>query len=68
MNFAAEYTAAGGQLSQHQLYWHLLDAPAYAPDAEQAAPWRDLGRADLTSEVLTRRLERYLRLLFDRYG
>lgn len=72
MRFADLYAAAGGRLSEDRaahLYWRLLDALAYAPDAEKlAAPWRELGRADLTSTVLTRRLEGYLQALFDRYA
>ncbi|KUN83709.1 hypothetical protein AQJ66_17970 [Streptomyces bungoensis] len=44
-----------------------LDALAFAPDAEKVAvSWREVGRADLTPGLLTRRLERYLQTLFDR--
>lgn len=47
----------------------MLDALAYAPDAEKVArPWRELGRDDLTQALLTSRLEEYLQTLFDRYG
>lgn len=68
MSFADRYAAAGGHHSADQLYWRLLDALAYAPDAEKVAvPWRELGRVDLTPAVLGRRLERYLQLLFDKY-
>ncbi|MER5728647.1 phosphotransferase [Streptomyces sp. NPDC002138] len=70
--FADRYTAAGGALAEDRaahLYWRLLDALAFAPDAEKVAvPWRELGRTDLTPAVLTGRLEGYLRALFDRYG
>ncbi len=31
-------------------------------------PWRELGRTDLTPEVLTGRLEDYVGALFQRYG
>ncbi|WP_406373474.1 phosphotransferase [Streptomyces sp. NBC_01550] len=72
MAFADRYTAAGGALAQEQaahLYWRLLDALAFAPDAEKVAvPWRELGRADLTPAVLTNRLEDYIQALFDRYA
>ncbi|MFP3986827.1 phosphotransferase [Streptomyces sp. E11-3] len=72
MRFADQYTAAGGTLTEDRaahLYWRLLDALAFAPDAEKVAvPWRELGRADLTAEVLTRRLEEYVQALFDRYA
>jgi len=72
MSFADEYLSAGGRLSEDRgahLYWRLLDALAYAPDAEKVAvPWRELGRTDLTAELLTERLEQYLAVLFDHYG
>ncbi|WP_330334987.1 phosphotransferase [Streptomyces sp. NBC_00536] len=72
MAFADRYAAAGGALAGDpaaHLYWRLLDALAFAPDAEKVAvPWRDLGRTDLTPAVLTGRLEGYLQALFDRYG
>ncbi|MEV0223276.1 aminoglycoside phosphotransferase family protein [Streptomyces sp. NPDC050704] len=72
MRLADDYLAAGGTLSQDptaHLYWRLLDALAFAPDAEKVAgPWRELGRHNLTSTVLTHRLEDYLRELFDHYG
>jgi pimeloyl-ACP methyl ester carboxylesterase len=70
--FADAYTAAGGRLSEDpagRLYWRLLDALAFAPDAEKVAiPWRRLGRTDLTPEVLTDRLEEYIAGLFTRFG
>ncbi|MFB7665402.1 phosphotransferase family protein [Kitasatospora sp. NPDC056138] len=63
-----EYRAAGGQLGEHQRYWRLLDALAFAPDAEKVAvPWRELGRTDLTSEVLQHRLEHYLATVLEQY-
>ncbi|PKW12355.1 Predicted kinase, aminoglycoside phosphotransferase (APT) family [Streptomyces sp. 1222.5] len=72
MQFADRYLAAGGTLTDDpvdHLYWRLLDALAFAPDAEKvAAPWREVGRADLTPTLLTRRLEGYTRALLDRYA
>ncbi|MFE7460407.1 phosphotransferase family protein [Streptomyces sp. NPDC057554] len=72
MSFADRYAAAGGTLTQDgtsHLYWRLLDALGFAPDAEKVAvPWRELGRDDLTAGVLTERLEGYLESLFDRYA
>lgn len=72
MLFADRYTAAGGRLTPDpaaHLYWRILDALAFAPDAEKVAgPWRELGRTDLTSTLLTSRLEDYLQELFNRYG
>ena len=72
MGLADRYVAAGGALAEERaahLYWRLLDALAFAPDAEKVAgPWRELGRADLTPAVLANRLEDYLQALFERYA
>jgi hypothetical protein len=72
MQLTDHYVAAGGTLSDDpadHLYWRVLDALAFAPDAEKVAePWRELGREDLTSAVLTQRLEEYLQALFSQYG
>ncbi|MFB7179788.1 phosphotransferase family protein [Streptomyces sp. NPDC056257] len=72
MRFADRYVAAGGTLAQDgaaHLYWRLLDALGFAPDAEKVAgPWRELGRVDLTAGVLTQRLEGYIESLFSRYA
>ena len=72
MALADRYVAAGGVLAESpadHLYWRVLDALAFAPDAEKVAvPWRELGREDLTPTVLTQRLERYLEALTERYG
>ncbi|MFF8634026.1 phosphotransferase family protein [Streptomyces pilosus] len=72
MRFADLYTSAGGTLDEDpaaHLYWRLLDALAFAPDAEKVAtPWRELGRTDLTPGVMTRRLEDYVEALLERYG
>ncbi|WKD36409.1 phosphotransferase family protein [Streptomyces xanthophaeus] len=72
MAFADRYAAAGGTLTEDRtahLYWRLLDALGFAPDAEKVGvPWRELGRADLTARVLTRRLEDYIQALFERYA
>jgi aminoglycoside phosphotransferase (APT) family kinase protein len=63
-DFSRLYAAAGGRdlagRDDHR-HWLLLDALAFAPDAEKVAePWRDLGRADLTPGLLQERLELYL--------
>ncbi|MFF2191641.1 phosphotransferase family protein [Streptomyces sp. NPDC058157] len=72
MGFADRYLAAGGTLAEDpadHLHWRLLDALAFAPDAEKVAvPWRALGRTDLTPAVTAGRLEDYLDALFTRYG
>jgi aminoglycoside phosphotransferase (APT) family kinase protein len=62
--FSSMYAATGGRdlaTGDDHRYWLLLDALAFAPDAEKVAgPWRDLGRSDLTAELLQERLELYL--------
>ncbi|MDX3540644.1 aminoglycoside phosphotransferase family protein [Streptomyces sp. MB09-01] len=67
MQLAAHYTAAGGTLTSNatdHLYWRVLDALAFAPNAQKIAePWRQLGRKDLTPTLLTHRLENYLHTL-----
>ncbi|MFE7353298.1 phosphotransferase family protein [Streptomyces sp. NPDC057543] len=72
MGFAERYVAAGGTLTDEpaaHLYWRLLDALAFAPDAEKVGvPWRELDRTDLTPTVLSGRLEEYIQALFDRYA
>ena len=71
MDFADRYTTAGGTLTpdpRSHLYWRCLDTLGYGDAEKVAAPWRALGRTDLTPEVLTSRLEDYLDALFTRYG
>jgi aminoglycoside phosphotransferase (APT) family kinase protein len=72
LRFADRYAAAGGRLAEDpgdHLYWRMLDALAFAPDAEKVAvPWRELGRTDLTARLVARRLEDYLEGLLRRYG
>ncbi|MEU1558563.1 aminoglycoside phosphotransferase family protein [Streptomyces scabiei] len=72
LGFRERYEGRGGRRpagDQDHLYWRLLDALAYAPDAEKlAVPWRELGRTDLTPEVLGARLEAYVGGLLDRYA
>ncbi|MET8102582.1 alpha/beta fold hydrolase [Streptomyces sp. NPDC005236] len=70
--FREQYEAHGGHNladGPDHLYWRLLDALHYCPDAANlAGPWRELGRDDLTSEVLGERLETYVDGLLRRYG
>ncbi|MGW0421059.1 alpha/beta fold hydrolase [Streptomyces sp. NPDC003015] len=70
--FRQRYEAHGGHRladGPDHLYWRLLDALAYCPDAAKlAGPWRELGRTDLTPQVLGERLEAYVRGLVERYG
>lgn len=72
LGFRDRYAARGGRRladGPDHLYWRLLDALAYAPDAAKlAGPWRELGRTDLTPEVLEARLESYVTGLLERYA
>ncbi|MFH0520233.1 alpha/beta fold hydrolase [Streptomyces sp. M41] len=72
LGFRQRYEAHGGRRladTGDHLYWRLLDALAYAPDAAKlAGPWRELGRTDLTPEVLGERLAAYVTGLLERYG
>ncbi|WP_073951792.1 alpha/beta fold hydrolase [Streptomyces kebangsaanensis] len=72
LRFRDRYEAHGGRPladGPDHLYWRLLDALSYAPDAAKlAGPWRELGRTDLTEEVLGDRLEAYVRGLLERHG
>lgn len=71
MSFATAYTAAGGRLADDPAahrYWRLLDALGYAHDAERiTVPWRESGRSDLTTALVTRRLEEYVATLLDHF-
>ncbi|MGH3332400.1 MAG: phosphotransferase family protein [Nocardioidaceae bacterium] len=70
MSFACQYLEAGGTLTDDpsaHLYWRLLDALAFAPEAEKVTgPWRELGRTDLTPAVVSLRLEDYVQALVER--
>jgi aminoglycoside phosphotransferase (APT) family kinase protein len=72
LGFRERYEEQGGRRladGADHLYWRLLDALGYAPDAAKlAGPWRELGRSDLTPGVLGGRLEAYVRGLLERYG
>ncbi|MFI8892702.1 alpha/beta fold hydrolase [Streptomyces paradoxus] len=72
LGFRERYEARGGRPladGPEHLYWRLLDALAYVPDAAKlAGPWRELGRTDLTPRVLGERLEAYVEGLMERYA
>jgi aminoglycoside phosphotransferase (APT) family kinase protein/dienelactone hydrolase len=72
LGFRARYEAHGGRHladGPDHLYWRLLDALGYAPDAAKlAGPWRELGRTDLTAQVLGGRLEGYVAGLVEAYA
>ncbi|MEV7001146.1 alpha/beta fold hydrolase [Streptomyces sp. NPDC093982] len=72
LGFRARYEAHGGRRladGEDHLYWRLIDALAYSPDAAKlAGPWRGLGRTELTPEVLGGRLTAYVEGLLESYG
>ncbi|MDQ1044864.1 alpha/beta fold hydrolase [Streptomyces sp. V4I2] len=72
LGFRARYEAHGGRRladGPDHLYWRLLDALGYAPDAAKlAGPWRELGRTELTAKVLGGRLETYVARLVEAYA
>ncbi|MEU9461686.1 alpha/beta fold hydrolase [Streptomyces sp. NPDC048312] len=72
LDFRDRYEARGGHglaTGPDHLYWRLLDALHYCPDAAKlAGPWRELGRDDLTPELLGERLEAYVAGLLRRYA
>ncbi|MCE7078956.1 aminoglycoside phosphotransferase family protein [Streptomyces sp. ST2-7A] len=72
LGFAEHYLREGGRDlaadPADRLYWHLLDALAFAPDAEKVATvWRGAGRPDLTPERAAARLEEWLAALLERF-
>lgn len=72
LRFAEAYEEAGGVLAaaaDERLYWRLLDALAFAPDVcSVARPWRQAGRAELTTRAVERRLDAYVTTLLDALG
>jgi aminoglycoside phosphotransferase (APT) family kinase protein len=72
LRFAEEYEEAGGVLAaaaQDRLYWRLLDALAFAAGVQWVArPWREAGRADLTTRAVEERLNAYVIALTDTFG
>ncbi|MFF6874584.1 alpha/beta fold hydrolase [Streptomyces sp. NPDC012474] len=72
LGFRERYEALGGRRladGPEHLYWRLLDALAYVPDAAKlAGPWRELGRTDLTPRMVGERLEAYVEGLMERYA
>ncbi|WP_033340525.1 phosphotransferase family protein [Catenuloplanes japonicus] len=65
---AESFVDACGPRGEHHLYWRLLSALAFAPDAANAGgPWRALGRTDRTPAVLRDALERHLEYLLDTF-
>ncbi|MFB7493120.1 phosphotransferase family protein [Streptomyces sp. NPDC056161] len=72
LRFAEAYEQAGGVLAataSERLYWRLLDALAFAAGAQWLArPWREAGRAELTTRAVEERLDAYVTGLMDALG
>ncbi|MFG2376678.1 phosphotransferase family protein [Streptomyces sp. NPDC048504] len=72
LRFAGAYEEAGGVLAaaaDERLYWRLLDALAFASGAEWVArPWREAGRAELTTRAVEERLDAYVIALLEALG
>lgn len=72
LRFAEAYEEAGGVLAAaagERLYWRLLDALAFAAGAQWVArPWREAGRAELTTPAVEERLDVYVTALMDALG
>jgi aminoglycoside phosphotransferase (APT) family kinase protein len=72
LHFGELYGAAGGRLAadrRARLYWYLLDALHYSPDAEKlVVAWREAGRSDLSAELVRGRLESYVIALMSRFA
>jgi aminoglycoside phosphotransferase (APT) family kinase protein len=72
LRFAEAYEEAGGVLAaaaSERLYWRLLDGLAFAAGAQWVArPWREAGRAELTTRAVEERLDAYVTALMDALG
>lgn len=72
LRFAEAYEEAGGVLAaaaSERLYWRLLDALGFAPGVQWVArPWREAGRAELTTQAVEERLDAYVTALMDALG
>lgn len=70
--FAAAYEEAGGVLAaaaSERLYWRLLDGLAFAAGLQWVTrPWREAGRAELTTRAAEERLDAYVTALLDTLG
>ncbi|WP_405968639.1 phosphotransferase family protein [Streptomyces sp. NBC_00015] len=72
LRFAEAYEEAGGVLAataSERLYWRLLDGLAFATGLQWVTrPWREAGRAELTTRAAERRLDAYVTALLDTLG
>ncbi|MEF3112336.1 aminoglycoside phosphotransferase family protein [Streptomyces chrestomyceticus] len=72
LRFTDAYEEAGGTLAateSERLYWRVRDALASSEELPAVGqPWREAGRADLTTRVLEERLDAYVTALMDGAG
>ncbi|KQX31443.1 aminoglycoside phosphotransferase [Streptomyces sp. Root63] len=72
MRFAEAYEEAGGVLAataSERLYWRVRDALAASEEVRSVSqPWREAGRADLTTRAVEERLDAYVTALMDAPG
>ncbi|WP_220447045.1 hypothetical protein [Nonomuraea deserti] len=63
--------AAGheGERGSERLYWQVRDGLAYSEDVRLVArPWREAGRAELTTRAVEEQLDAYVTALMDGPG
>lgn len=69
LRFAEAYEQAGGVLAavaSERLYWQVRDALAFSEEVGPASqPWREAGRAELTTRAVEMRLDAYVTVLMD---
>ncbi|WP_406142728.1 phosphotransferase family protein [Streptomyces anulatus] len=72
MRFAEAYEEAGGVLAataSERLYWRVRDALAASEEVRSVSqPWREAGRAELTTRAVEERLDAYVTALMDAPG
>ncbi|WP_327338222.1 aminoglycoside phosphotransferase family protein [Streptomyces sp. NBC_01324] len=72
LRFAEAYEEAGGVLAasgSERLYWRVRDALAASEEVRSVSqPWREAGRAELTTRAVDDRLDAYVTALMDAPG
>ncbi|MEV0149707.1 MULTISPECIES: aminoglycoside phosphotransferase family protein [unclassified Nonomuraea] len=72
LRFAEAYEEAGGVLAaatSERLYWQVRDALAASEEVQVVSqPWREAGRAELTTRSVEERLDAYVIALMDALG
>ncbi|MFC9128254.1 phosphotransferase family protein [Streptomyces sp. NPDC057099] len=72
LRFAEAYEEAGGVLAataSERLYWRVRDGLAFSEEVRLVSqPWREAGRAELTTRVVEERLDAYVIALMDALG